>query len=237
MKNSHDRVNVIAIDGPAGSGKSTIAKMLAKRLGLNYIDTGATYRAVTLLALDNNIEPDDEKAVLKLLKGASIELECNPEDTDRYTMVILNGKDVTDRIRGAEVGKAVSVVSKLPGIRKYLVRLQRKLAENGKKASVLEGRDIGSVVFPDAILKVYLDADIDERVKRRQLQNISKGNPSSKTSVKNEITARDSIDSSRKDSPLLVPEGAVVIDSTDLSIENVFEKIRELYYEKIRTEN
>lgn len=230
-----DKLDIITIDGPAGSGKSTVAKMLSRELGLKYIDTGATYRTLTLLALQNNIKPDDESSILKLTKESKIELESNPRDESQYTIVRLNGRDVTDDIRSSRVGAAVSIVSKLSAIRKYLVSLQRELAGSGR--AVLEGRDTGSVVFPNAILKIYLSAGIEQRVIRRELQNIQKGQKAVTEEIKTEINSRDSIDSSRIDSPLTVPEDAVEIDNTNLTILETFEKIRNIYNERICFKN
>lgn len=227
--------NIITIDGPAGSGKSTIAKLFSKELGFRYIDTGAMYRTITLLALENKISPEDEESILALAKKSKIELEGNPKDENQYTIVKLNNRDVTVKIRSKEVGAAVSIVSKLSGIRKFLVKLQRKLEKEG--GAVLEGRDTGSIVCPNAVLKVYLTASIDERVKRRKIQNMEKGHSINEKTVKNEIASRDKIDSSRKDSPLIVPENAVIIDSTKLSIRQTFEKIKEIYYERIHSKN
>jgi len=228
LKNSE---KIITIDGPAGSGKSTIAKLLAKELGFNYIDTGAMYRAITLLALENKIDPEDETKILELAQQSSLELENSPADESQYTTVRLNGKDVTKEIRSKEVGAAVSIVSRLSSIRKYLVKLQRELSKHGN--SVLEGRDTGSVVCPDATLKVFLTASLQERINRRDLQNKQKGHLIEKQAIKNEISSRDKIDSSRKDSPLIIPENAVVIDTTDMSIKEVADKIKRFYYERI----
>jgi len=224
--------NVITIDGPAGSGKSTIAKLLSRRLGLTYIDTGATYRTLTLIAIENGIDPEDEKGILDIAKVSTIELDSDPEEIDQYTRVKLDGRDVTEEIRSERVGNAVSIVSKLPGVRKYLVKLQRELASRGP--AVLEGRDTGSVVFPGAILKIYLKADISERIRRREKQNNMKGQFAGIENVKAEIEKRDYIDSSRKESPLVIPEGAVVIDGTKMTIEETFSKIKDLYYERIQ---
>ncbi len=223
--------DIITIDGPAGSGKSTIAKLLSKELGLKYIDTGAMYRAITLLALKKNINCNDEKSILKLAKNSRIELDSNPLDENKYTVIKLNGTDVTNEIRSKEVGAAVSIVSKLSGIRKYLVNIQRELAKSGK--SILEGRDIGSIVFPNAILKVFLTASLEERVKRREIQNKDKGEILNKKIIKKEIAGRDRIDSSRQDSPLIVPDDSIIIDSTKMSIREVADKIKKIYNERI----
>ncbi len=228
-----EKVNVIAIDGPAGSGKSTIAKLLSKRLGLNYIDTGATYRTITLLALKNNLKLDDEKSILNLAKKSKIEIECKPLNEMDYTKVKLNGEDVTEEIRSSQVGKAVSIVSKLSGVRKFLVEFQRNLAKNGP--SVLEGRDIGTVVFPNAILKIYLTAKNEERIKRRLIQQKEKGDIASIDKIKDEIETRDKIDSTREDSPLKIPEDAVVIDNTNLTIEETYQIIKKIYDERIQS--
>lgn len=223
MKSSKDNNQIITIDGPAGSGKSTIAKILAKRLGFTYIDTGAMYRAVTLLALQNDIEPDSEEEIFSILKDSRLKIDNDVQSEDQYTKVWLNGNDVTDKIRSKEVGASVSIVSKHSSIRKYLVSLQRDMAKNNK--AVLEGRDTGSVVCPDAILKIYLTANIPERIKRRKLQLKAKGSYLADEKIRKEIITRDSIDSSRKDSPLIIPEGAVVIDTSDMTIKEVSEEI------------
>lgn len=222
---------IITIDGPAGSGKSTIAKLLAKKLGFNYIDTGAMYRAITLLALENNVDPENEIKILELAQKSKLELESTPADENQYTIVRLNGRDVTNDIRSKKVGSAVSIVSRLSGVRRFLVKMQRDLSKHGN--SVLEGRDTGSVVCPDATLKIFLTASIAERIKRRDLQNKQKGHIIEKESIEKEILSRDKIDSSRKDSPLTVPENAVVIDTTNMSIKEVADKIIKIYHEKI----
>ncbi|OGD36384.1 cytidylate kinase, partial [Candidatus Atribacteria bacterium RBG_16_35_8] len=219
--------NIITIDGPAGSGKSTVAKILARELGLKYIDTGAMYRAITLIALQNNIDYNDEKSILKIAVNIEIELDNNSVDENKYTMIKLNGTDVTDEIRSMEVGAAVSIVSKLSGIRKYLVNLQRKFIEKGN--AVLEGRDTGSVVCPDATLKIYLTASLEERIKRRILQMKGNGQLFKKNIIKKEITERDRIDSTRKDSPLIIPANGVIVDTTKMSIREVVDKIKKLY--------
>jgi len=230
-KSLDENKNIITVDGPAGSGKSTIAKMLAKELGLVYIDTGAMYRALTLIALENNIDLNDEKAILAEAQKNDLEFDRSVGDISQYTKVLLNGKDITLDIRSKKVGEAVSIVSKLSEVRKYLVRLQRDLAL--KKPCVLEGRDTGSVVCPSAVCKIFLTAGIDERVKRREKQLLENNQPSSKDQIKSEIESRDKIDSGREDSPLIIPEGAEVIDTSSKTINEVFNLIKENYSGKV----
>jgi len=226
--------NIITIDGPAGSGKSTIAKIAARELGLKYIDTGAMYRAVTLAIIRSGIDCSDEKSILKLANKLKIELDKNSLDENKYTGIKINGVDVTEEIRGSEVGDSVSVVSKLSGVRKYLVGLQRRLVKDGN--AVLEGRDTGSVVYPDAALKIFLTASLEERIKRRDIQIRRKGVLIERKEIKREIESRDEIDSSREDSPLVIPENGVVIDTTGMTIRDVADKIKNLYFKKINAE-
>lgn len=227
--------NIITIDGPAGSGKSTVAKILARELNLKYIDTGAMYRAITLLALQNNIDCKDEESILKLARNINLEVDSNSVDESKYTTVKIDGKDITDEIRSREVGSAVSIVSKLSGVRKYLVSLQKKFIQGGN--AILEGRDTGSVVCPDAALKIYLTASLDERIKRRDLQIRGKGQFLEINIIKKEIISRDRIDSSREDSPLIIPENGIIIDTSKLSVKGVVEKIKKLYFKKVNVKN
>jgi len=235
MKVKNIPKNIITIDGPAGSGKSTVAKILAKELNYKYIDTGAMYRALTLLAVQNNIDYKNQKAILDIAINTDLEVDSSSVNEKEYTKVKMDGKDVTNEIRSREVGSAVSIVSKLSGIRKYLVKVQRELTRDGD--AVLEGRDTGSVVCPEAILKIYLTANLEERIKRRDLQNKEKGQFQEMIITRDEIITRDKIDSSREDSPLTVPENGIVIDTSDLSVIEVVEKIKKLYFEKINDKN
>ena len=230
-----ENTNIITIDGPAGSGKSTIAKRLAKEMNLVYIDTGAMYRALTLIALENNINLNDSKAILDAAKKVVLEFDKSVGDINQYTKVLLNGRDITMDIRSKKVGAAVSIVSKLPEVRKYLVKLQRDMAL--KKPCVLEGRDTGSVVCPVAVCKIFLTASINERVRRRQKQLIENSQPASKNEIKSEIENRDKIDSGREDSPLVIPESATVIDTSNMSVEDVFNSIKNDYNEKLNRSN
>lgn len=225
--------NIITIDGPAGSGKSTIAKILARDLGLKYIDTGAMYRAMTLIALRNNIALEDEASILEKAKNINMEIESRAEDESSYTRLSLDGEDVTSEIRSPEVGAAVSIVSRLSGVRKYLVSIQRRVAGKGK--AVLEGRDTGSVVCPNALLKIYLTASMGERVRRRKMQLEQKNQEMDEESIKKEIKNRDNIDSSRKDSPLILPENGIEIDTSDMSIDEVVDRIKKLYHDRTKT--
>lgn len=225
--------NIITIDGPAGSGKSTIAKIIARDLGLKYIDTGAMYRAMTLIALKNNIDLEDEGAILARAKKIKLEIDSTASDENSYTKLRLDHEDVTNEIRSQEVGAAVSIVSRLSGIRKYLVSIQRKLAGEGN--AVLEGRDTGSIVCPDALLKIFLTASISERVKRRKLQLDAKNQKMEVSFIEKEIKNRDHIDSNRKDSPLVIPEDGVEIDTSNMTIIEVINKIKQLYYGRTKT--
>jgi cytidylate kinase len=193
------------------------------------------YRAVTLVALENNINPENEEAILKKIKNYVIRLDSNADDPEKYTSIYLNDRDITMDIRSKEVGEAVSIVSRHSGIRKFLVTLQKELSD--KRASVMEGRDTGSVVCPDAICKIYLTADIDERVKRREKQLKLNEQTCDIKQIKKEIANRDRIDSSRDDSPLVVPDNAHVVDTTGMSKKQVFEKIKKIYRDEVEKIN
>jgi len=213
---------IIAIDGPAGSGKSTTAKMLASRLGYIYLDTGAMYRAVTLSALENGISPDDGQALEAIALKVDIELRTEYGSTK----VIMNGRDVTEGIRTPEVTSAVSPVSAHPGVRKALVRRQREMAKKGN--FVVEGRDTTSVVFPDADLKIYLDASLQERARRRLIDFSRQGVNTTLEEQMQLLSKRDEHDSKRAHSPLTKTEDSILIDTTNLSIDEQVDKIIKL---------
>jgi cytidylate kinase len=204
----------LAIDGPAGSGKSTISKLIAKRLGWTHIDTGAMYRAVTLEALELGIDLQQESAYL-FLESMMIHY-----DNDR---IYIDDRDVTDEIRQSAVTNNVSLVSSFPYVRRKMVELQKQAANKGEV--IMDGRDIGTVVLPEADLKIFLTAHLEERAKRRYKENVNKGKNVDINQVIEDIGTRDIKDSTRIESPLKKAEDAIEIDTTNLSIEEVVEKI------------
>ncbi len=218
---------IVAIDGPAGVGKGTIAKVVAEKFNLINIDTGATFRCVTLEMLNRNIKLDEEDKIIKLLNEINIEIKkVQGED-----VVLLNGKDVSLEIRTPKVNEFVSPVSTLKIVRENLLYLQRKMAEG--KNVIVEGRDIGTTVFPNADVKIYLDATPEERANRRVRQNLEKGIECSYEEVLESVKNRDKIDSSRETAPLRRAEDAIYIDCTELSLEQLSNKVFEIIEEKI----
>ncbi len=212
----------IAIDGPAGAGKSTIAKIVAEELGFTYIDTGAMYRAVTYKAMKENIGLSDEKSLEKMLLNTSIVLKPSPNGQ----LVFVDGEDVSQQIRSNEVTANVSEVAAHPIIREILVAKQQELAANG--GIVMDGRDIGTHVLKDAELKIFMSASVEERAKRRFIDNEKRGIPSSIESLKEEIAKRDKLDSEREASPLIQAEDAIYLDTTHLNIEEAANEILKL---------
>lgn len=210
----------IAIDGPAGAGKSTIAKMISKKLKIVYLDTGAMYRAVALKAIRQNIDTRDEEKLSKLVKDINIEVRHIDEEQRIY----LDGEDVTNLIRTPEISIGASNVAVIPEVRLKMVELQREIAS--KCSVVMDGRDIGTYVLPNATLKIFLTASIEERAKRRYNEQLLKGiTDVSLEDVKNDILYRDKNDSSRAFAPLAKAEDAVELDTTNMSIEEVVNKI------------
>lgn len=206
-------MRVIAIDGPAGSGKSTVAKALAERIGLPYLDTGAMYRAVAFAALRRGVDPSDEAPVAEI--ACEFDLQMAPDGSVR-----VDGADATIEIRGPEVTRAVSTVAANSGVRAEMRDRQRRFAAK-MGGAVMEGRDIGTVVFPDAELKVYLDASPDVRASRRS-KEVS---DLSYATVAADLARRDALDQSRADSPLAVAEGALVIDTTGLTVDEIVDEV------------
>jgi cytidylate kinase len=215
----------LAIDGPAGAGKSTIAKRLAKKLGFIYVDTGAMYRAMALYFLRNNIEATDAKRIEASCKEVDITIEY--KDGEQY--VILNGENVNGLIRTEEVGNMASSSSVNKTVRLKLVELQQNLAK--KESVVMDGRDIGTCVLPDADLKIYLTATSKERARRRWEELIGKGVTADMEVIEQDIIDRDQRDMTREHSPLRQAEDAVLLDSSDLTIDEVVNKILQLYQE------
>ena len=211
---------IIAIDGPAGSGKSTLGRMLARALNLLYIDTGSMYRAIALAVIDAELDPSNTDAVTELAQRANIDLEGDPDSLK----VWLEGRDVTDRIREDDVTEMSSVVSTIPGVRRAMVARQREL---GRRGAVMNGRDIGTVVFPDADVKFFLDAVPEERAERRFKEDQLVHSDATLAQTLAEINERDRRDSTRTDSPLKIADDAIVIDSTGLPIKAVFERMME----------
>jgi cytidylate kinase len=217
---------VIAIDGPAAAGKSTVARLLADRLGALLFDTGALYRAVALLALRSLIAPTDEHALGRIAAAARIDIRPPTLADGRLYDVWLDGEDVTWLLRTPEVGAIVSEVAEQPAVRQTLLPLQRRIAAS--EPVVMVGRDIGTVVVPDAGLKVYLDATPQERAKRRYQESLSRGSREQFSDVLRETIQRDMIDSSREAAPLKVAHDAVRIDTSDSSIDEVVSTIEAL---------
>ena len=216
---------IIAIDGPSGAGKSTLGRMLARELGLLYIDTGSMYRAVALAVLESSVNATDDIAVGSLASRVDIDLKGDPDSLT----VTLGGSDVTEEIRGEEVTHLSSVVSTIPEVRRAMVERQREM---GRRGAVLNGRDIGTVVFPDADVKFFLTAAPEERAQRRFAEEQTQDRNISIEETFADMNERDRRDSTRADSPLKAAEDAIVVDSTGLSIQEVFERMMAVVREK-----
>lgn len=210
---------VIAVDGPAGAGKSTIARDLAVRLNLKYLDTGAMYRAITLFVLENGIDPKDKLSIKFFLDQIDIDMKT---DKDGFNRTYLNGDDVTEKIRRPNVSKAVSYVADNYDVREFLVSKQREI---GKTGAVVDGRDIGTRVFPDADIKFYLTASIEERTQRRWVELIEQGYITTKEEVKKDLLSRDQLDKNRALNPLKQADDAYLVDTTNLNREDVLNKL------------
>lgn len=209
----------IAIDGPAGAGKSTIAKMVAKKLGFIYVDTGAMYRAMALYFIRNGIAGDDEAAITKACEGIDVSIEYE----NGQQIVLLNGENVNDYIRTEEVSMMTSDTSKYPAVRSKLIDIQRNLAK--VKDVIMDGRDIGTCVLPDAETKIYLTASSAERARRRYKEQVERGIECDIEQIEKDIIARDEQDMNREISPLKQAEDAVLLDSSDMTIDEVVDEM------------
>ncbi|HTY30061.1 (d)CMP kinase [Mycobacterium sp.] len=214
---------VVAIDGPAGTGKSSVSKGLARALGARYLDTGAMYRTVTLAVLRAGVDPADAEAVAAIASQVQLSVSYDPDDDRCY----LAGENVSVEIRGDEVTRAVSAVSSVPAVRARLVALQRSMAR-GPGSVVVEGRDIGTVVLPDAPVKIFLTASAETRAKRRNDQNVASGLPGDYEAVLADVRRRDHLDSTRPVSPLRAAPDAVVVDTSDMTEAQVIAHLLEL---------
>ena len=209
---------IIAIDGPSGSGKSTLGRMLARELGLLYIDTGSMYRAVALAVMESSVNATDDVAVGSLARRIDIDLTGDPDSLK----VTLGGEDVTEQIRSEEVTHMSSLISTIPEVRRAMVARQREM---GQRGAVLNGRDIGTVVFPDADVKFFLTAEPEERAQRRFAEERASDPKVDLAETLADMIERDRRDTTRADSPLKIADDALVIDSTGLSIQEVFERM------------
>ncbi len=214
---------IITIDGPAGTGKSTVAHLLAERLGVDFLDTGAMYRAVALVAIEQAIDPDDGPAVAAAVQAEGVGFDWTRDPPT----VQLNGRDVGRRIREQDVSDLVSIVAAHPEVRSRLVQQQRRIAQEHPRL-VTEGRDQGSVVFPDAGLRIYLDAAAEVRADRRVSQLAAAGMPADRDRIVSDIRERDRRDSARSDGPLVCPQGAIVVDTSHLTRDLVVDELERI---------
>ena len=215
MKKNTNHIK-IAVDGPAGSGKSTVAQKVAEKLGLLYLDSGAMYRAVTVLAIENGVETN----ISELIKLAK---KCHIEFSENGKSIFLNSEDISTQIRSPEVNKLVADIAKVPQIRTEIVRHQRRIGDEG--SIIAEGRDLTTIVFPDADYKFYLDASVKERAKRRYAELLSQNVNTTLESVEEAIRTRDEKDTTRKHSPLSVAQDAICVDTTGMTIDEVVDYI------------
>jgi cytidylate kinase len=223
MSSSNHIPSIIAIDGPAASGKSTVGLRLAEALGYLFFDTGVMYRAITWLTLTRGIDVHDESAVTVLAEEAQIDIAPTSKPDGRSCDVLLNGKDITWEIRGRRVDTNVSIIAAYPGVRRALSQQQRRIGLRGK--IVMVGRDIGTVVLPNADLKIYLDATAEERAKRRYDEIMARGAKANYDEILKRVVERDRIDSTRDVAPLRVAQDAIVLNSDKLTADEVFEQV------------
>ncbi len=217
----------IAIDGPAGAGKSTIAKLIADKLDIIYLDTGAMYRAIALKCLENDIDFEDKKSISKLLDNTDLEVAFNHSRQN----IILDGVDVSDKIRTTEISNAASAIAALPEVREKLVDMQREIGQ--ERSIVMDGRDIGTYVLPDADVKIFLTASLEERARRRWLEYRNRGEEIDLRQAMKEIEKRDICDSTRDFAPLKKAHDAIVVDTTDKSIAQVVDIIESIIRDRL----
>ena len=223
-------INTIAIDGPAASGKTTLGKRLAEALGYLFFDTGVMYRAITWVALDNNIDVNDENKIAKLARDTIIDIRPPSVPDGRVSDILANGKDITWKIRLPEVDANVSLVSSYVGVREALTEQQRRIAQKG--SIVMVGRDIGTVVLPNADIKFYLDASAEERARRRYNEIIHRGGKADYDSILNAMKKRDKIDSTREIAPLKPASDAIIIKSDNMNADEVLEEVLEIVHNR-----
>ena len=231
MKNFDDKERVVAMDGVAASGKSTTARILAGELGFNYLDTGAIYRTVALILLQDGISANDKDAVVSSLEAADIRVDCKNDQMKIY----LGDEEVSEKIRTNEVSKLTSLISIIPEVREIMVKLQREIVKG--REFIVEGRDIGTVVFPDADVKIFLTASVKERAKRRFRELKETENNKSLEEIEREIEERDIRDSTRTASPLLTAEDAISVDTTNMSVDEQVKHLTRLIHTEIRKES
>ena len=214
---------IVTIDGPSSSGKSTLAKRLAERLSISHIDSGSIYRAVTLFAIENNLFVNQKLLIKKLLNGLSNSDISLKENTYGIFKMYINGIDVEDKIRGLKVSKYVSEIAKYEKIRNFVLKIQRDISKN--KSIVMDGRDIGSFVFPNADVKFYIDASIKTRSERRYNQLKEKEHNISIKEVENDLLSRDNVDKTREKSPLIIPKNSLIINNDNRTIDDVLNQM------------
>lgn len=213
----------IAVDGPAGSGKSTVSFAVAQRIGYLFFDTGALYRAITLLALEHQIDIFNPDELIAFAGHVHLDMTPDLKDDGRQCTILADGRDITPYIHAPEVDAHVSVVAAVPGVRQALLNVQRAIAQRGQ--IIMAGRDIGTVVLPDADLKLFIDASLEQRAKRRYQQRIEKGEPADLDVIRDGLKARDTLDSERKVAPLLRAPDAIYIDTSDMTLEQAVEEV------------
>ena len=220
----------VALDGPAGAGKSTVAKAVAKNLEILYVDTGALYRSLALFAINNNVSCSNEENVLKILDKANVELKY----VDKVQRVFLNNEDVSEKIRTPEISMGASDISAIPAVRQFLLDLQRKIAK--ENSVIMDGRDIGTVIFPDAEVKIFITASAEIRAKRRYDELVEKGQDVVYEDVLKDVIERDYNDSHRKIAPLKQADDAILLDTSSLSLDESIDAVIEIINNKIKAE-